>query len=41
MEQINIDSYVSAIDTENIKEIEKLSNTLIKTNKKDIVFKIV
>jgi len=40
MEQINIDSYVSVIITNNIKEIEKLSNTLVKTNKNDIIFEM-
>jgi len=40
MNQLNCNLYVSAIDNEDIKEIEKLSKSIIKSNKDVVIFEI-
>ena len=40
MEQINLYSYILAIDTKDVNEIENLNNSIIITNKDDIILEM-
>jgi len=40
MEQLNINSYISIIDSQNINEIDILSNNININNEKDIIFEL-